>query len=204
MNATNIIIYLHNCFFLEFYFLAKIRVLSGVPVVEEHLWNRRCIVSRELLATSSQGLCFNPCLPPRMGDRGHHMELQKAGMASSPVRISTYDRLSQPGVRSKPQIHQQSRQGTLMNSPNNTQKIHAVGAVMMMRGTTLVLKGLAQRCLEAPCMTLVSQGIFKRWATSLSMMVKPTLVSSWRTTASRAERVEQTMFSSSSSSSQPI
>jgi hypothetical protein len=27
MNATNIIIYLPNCFFLEFYFLVKIRVL---------------------------------------------------------------------------------------------------------------------------------------------------------------------------------
>jgi hypothetical protein len=28
MNATNKIIYLHNYFFLEFYFLVKIRVLQ--------------------------------------------------------------------------------------------------------------------------------------------------------------------------------
>jgi hypothetical protein len=58
---------------------------------------------------------------------------------------------------------------------------------MIMKDATSVLKGLAQRHLEAPCTTVVSQGIFESQVTSSSTMAKPTPASSWRTTASCAE-----------------
>jgi hypothetical protein len=56
-------------------------------------------------------------------------------------------------------------------------KTHATEDMMTMKDTTSALKGLAQRHLEAPCATLVSQSIFGRQSMSSSTMAKLTPVS---------------------------
>jgi hypothetical protein len=61
---------------------------------------------------------------------------------------------------------------------------------MIVKVTNSVLKGLAQRRSEAPFATLISQSIFEHQAMSSSTMAKLTLVSGWRTAASRAEWAE--------------
>jgi hypothetical protein len=62
--------------------------------------------------------------------------------------------------------------------------------MMIARDAASVLNGLAQRRLEAPCATLISQGVFGHQAISLSTTAKPTLAYGWRTTTSHAEWAE--------------
>jgi hypothetical protein len=51
--------------------------------------------------------------------------------------------------------------GMMMCSPHNVHETHAMEAAMIMKGTTSVLKNLAQRFLKALCAMLVSQSIFE-------------------------------------------
>jgi hypothetical protein len=81
---------------------------------------------------------------------------------------------------------------------------HVTGAMTTVKDAVSVPKGMSKRRLEAPCVTLVSRGIFECQATSPSTMAKPSLESGWRTTALCAERAEQMTTSLSSSSSQSI
>jgi hypothetical protein len=92
----------------------------------------------------------------------------------------------------------------MMHNPSNAHETHIAGATPTAKDAISVLKGLARRCLEVPCMTLISRGLFERRATSPSTMAKPTLVYGWRTTTLRAEWVEQMTTSLSSSFSQSI
>jgi hypothetical protein len=63
-------------------------------------------------------------------------------------------------------------------SPSNTRGTYVVAAMIITKGTTLVLKGLVQRRSEAPCATLISHDTFKRRTTSPGTTAKPILVSS--------------------------
>jgi hypothetical protein len=60
----------------------------------------------------------------------------------------------------------------MAHSLNDTHETHVVGALTTMKDTTSVMKGLAQRHLEAPCATLISQSIFERQATPSSTTTK--------------------------------
>jgi hypothetical protein len=53
-------------------------------------------------------------------------------------------------------------QGMMTRNPNNACETRATEATMIAKDATSVLKGLAQRCSEMPCTTLVSQSIFER------------------------------------------
>jgi hypothetical protein len=152
----------------------------------------------------------SPTSAPRTGGQRAAQGALEVGTTSSPVRISTCDWLSRPGAWSEPQIHRCPPRGgggrivptTCAQSMRSlVWPTHSPNTV---RGATSVLKSLAQRHLEASCATLVSQGVFECRAMSLSTTTKPTLAYGRRTTALCAERVEQTMISSSSSSSQSI
>jgi hypothetical protein len=114
-------------------------------------------------------------------------------MASSLVRISAYDQLSQPGSQSEPLVHRR-----LWPGDDDARESHAAGVV---KDAASVLKGLAQRHLEASCVMLISQSIFKRQATSSSTMAQLTPTSNWRITTSHAKRAEEMMTHLSSSSS---
>jgi hypothetical protein len=52
---------------------------------------------------------------------------------------------------------------------NDVHETHIVGAVTIVNDIASVLKGLAQRRLEASCVTLVSQSIFEHQAMSSCM-----------------------------------
>jgi hypothetical protein len=75
-------------------------------------------------------------------------------------------------------------------SLNGAHETHGAGAMMTMKDAASVLKGLAQRRLEASCGTLISQSIFECQATSSSTTAKLTPVFGWRINTSRAKRVE--------------
>jgi hypothetical protein len=77
-------------------------------------------------------------------------------------------------------------------SLNDVCETCAAGAVTTVKDAVSVQKGLAQRRLEAPFVTLVSQSIFEHEATSSSTTAKPTPASGWRITASHAKRVQWT------------
>jgi hypothetical protein len=91
-----------------------------------------------------------------------------------------------------------------VHCPSNAHENHAVEATTIVKDATSVLKGLARRRLEAPCVTPASRGVSERRATSSSMMPKLTPASGWRTTGLRAGLVERMMIPLLSSSSQSI
>jgi hypothetical protein len=78
----------------------------------------------------------------------------------------------------------------MMHSHNDACGIRATEATMITKDVASVLKGLAQRHLEASCEKPISHNIFEGQATSSSMTTKLTLLSSWRTTALRAKWAE--------------
>jgi hypothetical protein len=61
---------------------------------------------------------------------------------------------------------------------------------MIVKDVALVLKGVARRRLEVPCMMLISRSVSERQATPSSMIAKATPTSGWRTKTSRVERAE--------------
>jgi hypothetical protein len=150
----------------------------------------------------------SPTSAPRTRGQRAAQGALEVGTTSSPVRISTCDWLSRPGARSEPQMHRCPPPGGRIVPTTCAQSMRSLvwptHSPNTVRGATSVLKSLAQRHLEASCATLFSQGVFECRAMSLSTTTKPTLAYGRRTTALCAERVEQTMISSSSSSSQSI
>jgi hypothetical protein len=86
-------------------------------------------------------------------------------------------------------------------SPNTARGTHTVETVMTVRDATSAPKDLDQKHSKAPCATRVSQSVSKHQATSSSMTTKLISAFGWRTTASLARWVGQTMTFLSSSSS---
>jgi hypothetical protein len=94
-----------------------------------------------------------PTAHPKDGEQKATQGALDAVTASSSAGYSGHDHLSYPSAKVFG-----GAQGMMALSLSNVCKSCAARATMITKVVGSVLKGLAQRCLEAPCMTSVSQG----------------------------------------------
>jgi hypothetical protein len=129
-------------------------------VDEEHPRYCRHTVGRVLLATSGRGLCFDPHPSQGWGTRSHPRGSRGGnGIFTSkdfsllPVRVTRHPIGTSSASTAPPK-------GT--HSPYDVHETRTMGSMTIVKDATSVLKGQVRRHLEAPCVVLVSQGIFER------------------------------------------